>query len=108
MALAPQSWNRYSYVLNNPLKLTDPDGNMCVYHYLDEAHKRIGITSIDVNNIPKDFKAKGYEALNFAGDKSKDIGLSDGSAVRVSANSDRAKQLRELPIKAYVLRLLLD
>jgi hypothetical protein len=22
-----QSWNRYSYVLNNPLKLVDPDGN---------------------------------------------------------------------------------
>jgi hypothetical protein len=23
---APQSWNRYAYSLNNPLKLTDPDG----------------------------------------------------------------------------------
>ena len=23
----PQSWNRYSYVLNNPLKYTDPDGH---------------------------------------------------------------------------------
>jgi RHS repeat-associated protein len=22
----PQSWNRYSYVLNNPLRLVDPDG----------------------------------------------------------------------------------
>src|SRR5271154_7626890 len=22
----PQSWNRYSYVLNNPLQLTDPTG----------------------------------------------------------------------------------
>ncbi len=25
-ASAPQSWNRYSYVLNNPLKLVDPSG----------------------------------------------------------------------------------
>jgi hypothetical protein len=22
----PQSWNRYSYVLNDPVNLTDPDG----------------------------------------------------------------------------------
>jgi RHS repeat-associated protein len=25
---APQSWNRYSYVLNNPLALVDPDGEL--------------------------------------------------------------------------------
>ena len=67
---------------------------MRVYHYLDEAHKRIGITRIDRNKIPKDLKAKGYEALNFGGEKSKDTGLSDGSVVRLSANSDRAEQLR--------------
>jgi hypothetical protein len=27
---APQSWNRYSYTLNNPLKLVDPDGRTYV------------------------------------------------------------------------------
>jgi RHS repeat-associated protein len=27
---APQSWNLYSYVQNNPLSNTDPDGNDCV------------------------------------------------------------------------------
>jgi RHS repeat-associated protein len=27
----PQSWNMYSYVLNNPLNLVDPDGLDCVY-----------------------------------------------------------------------------
>ena len=28
---APQSWNAYSYVLNNPLNAVDPDGLDCVY-----------------------------------------------------------------------------
>jgi hypothetical protein len=28
---APQSWNAYSYVLNNPLNLIDPQGLDCVY-----------------------------------------------------------------------------
>ncbi len=27
----PQSWNLYSYVRNNPLKYTDPDGHDCIY-----------------------------------------------------------------------------
>jgi len=27
----PQSWNLYSYVLNNPLSAVDPDGRECVW-----------------------------------------------------------------------------
>jgi hypothetical protein len=28
----PQSWNRYTYVLNNPLALIDPLGEQCFYY----------------------------------------------------------------------------
>ena len=28
--LNPQSWNRYAYTLNNPLKHIDPDGNLTI------------------------------------------------------------------------------
>ena len=92
--IVPQSWNRYSYVLNNPLKLVDPDGEMWVYHYLDKEQKRIGIAWIEGNKIPKDLAAKGYKALNFGGEKSKDITLTDGSVMRLSATSGRPEQLR--------------
>jgi RHS repeat-associated protein len=32
----PQRWNRYSYVLNNPVRYTDPDGR-CVFVGIDTA-----------------------------------------------------------------------
>jgi RHS repeat-associated protein len=42
----PQSWNAYSYVLNNPLSAVDPTGLDCVY--LNDAGN--GIESIDQNS----------------------------------------------------------
>jgi RHS repeat-associated protein len=36
----PQSWNRYTYVLNNPLRLIDPDGLMDTDPSEDEQKKR--------------------------------------------------------------------
>jgi len=43
---SPQSWNRYVYVLNNPLLNIDPTGLDCVY--LDNAG--LGVESIDQNS----------------------------------------------------------
>jgi RHS repeat-associated protein len=42
----PQTWNQYSYVLNNPLSATDPDGYDCVY--LNNAGN--GVESVDQNS----------------------------------------------------------
>ena len=90
----PQSWNLYAYVLNNPLKLVDPDGMIWVYRYLDKEHTRIGIAWIEGNKIPKDLQAQGYQALNFGGQSSRDVTLTDGSVVRLNANSGNPLQLR--------------
>jgi RHS repeat-associated protein len=42
----PQTWNRYAYVLNNPLSAVDPTGLDCVY--LNDAGN--GVDSIDHNS----------------------------------------------------------
>jgi RHS repeat-associated protein len=90
----PQSWDRYSYVGNNPLKLTDPNGEMWIYEFLNKEHTRIGIAWIDGNKIPKNLLAAGYHALNFGGQDSRDITLTNGSVVRFSATSKNPLQLR--------------
>jgi len=92
--LIPQSWNRYTYCINSPLILVDPTGMMWVYHYLDKEKTRVGIAWIEGNKISKDLSAKGYKALAFGGAKSRDITLTDGSIVRLSANLGRPDVLR--------------
>ena len=44
----PQSWNLYSYVRNNPLINTDPDGHDCVVQSrIDDNHESISVSSGD-------------------------------------------------------------
>ncbi|MFZ0320174.1 MAG: RHS repeat-associated core domain-containing protein, partial [Candidatus Sulfotelmatobacter sp.] len=45
----PQSWNLYSYVRNNPLKYTDPDGHDCIYVDSDSG-KMTGFNRGDCDN----------------------------------------------------------
>jgi len=56
----PQSWNRYSYVLNNPMSAADPDGLDCVY--LNNAGD--GVESIDQNSNPEECGSNGGYWVN--------------------------------------------
>jgi len=82
---APQSWNAYSYVLNNPLKYSDPTGLDCIY--LNEAgngvdHIRPGDCESDSDN--------GYFVDSKQGTVTKsDVTFSnDGNVAVVSFQSD--------------------
>jgi RHS repeat-associated protein len=57
----PQSWNRYTYSINNPLKYTDPDGLRYVQRTLENGKIQYGWCDTDEcydNAIDKE--AKGY------------------------------------------------
>ena len=85
----PQSWNRYSYVMNEPLSLTDPSGmdwgvakyfdkenNQWVYHY----HYFTGEIG--------EYAGHKFEAVNFGGDDTRTLNFADGRTMAISNNAD--------------------
>jgi RHS repeat-associated protein len=57
----PQSWNRYSYTVNNPLKYTDPDGLRYVQRTLENGQIQYGwCATDDCYDNAIDSKSKGY------------------------------------------------
>ncbi len=71
----PQSWNMYSYALNNPLTNTDPTGLACVY-FNDEGN---AAESIDQNSNSGECGANGGDWVN---------GTTSFSQIRYNVNND--------------------
>jgi RHS repeat-associated protein len=53
-AANPQSWNLYNYVLNNPLKFTDPIGLYCYYGSLDSVSDALDNSQYDFRTNQKE------------------------------------------------------
>lgn len=56
---APQSWNAYSYVLNNPLNSVDPTGLDCIY-VDNNTGKQTGFNRGDCDNSTEEKANSGY------------------------------------------------
>jgi hypothetical protein len=84
----PQSWNLYSYVRNNPLRFTDPDGHDCTE---DENGNFVGDCSspgdelVTQSNISQQLSVYGQADTSFLGDLT-DFGLNLGFGLDNLAN----------------------
>ncbi len=58
---APQSWNRYSYCLNNPLGLIDPTGMIWVYQDLGNGQIQLGWFNGTEEQFRKQFAHSGWQ-----------------------------------------------
>jgi RHS repeat-associated protein len=88
----PQRWNRYAYVINNPLVLVDPDGLTDIYVFRPEA-KTNGTAW---NRAIKDAKANGNNVIMANGSNAsraaylKALGTPDAQVVFVGHSVDDA------------------
>jgi len=88
----PQRWNRYAYVINNPLVLVDPDGLTDIYVFRPEA-KTNGAAW---NRAIKDAKANGNNVIMANGSNAtraaylKALGTPDAQVVFVGHSVDDA------------------
>jgi len=48
----PQSWNLYSYVRNNPLKFTDPNGHLCLFGKIGSCSQPSVTSTVSYPEVP--------------------------------------------------------
>jgi RHS repeat-associated protein len=84
----PQSWNQYSYVINQPLSLIDPNGlDWGFANWTDDQ----GVRHTDYHYFTGDvgdWSGHSYTAVNFGGDATRTLDLFDGRTVAISNNPD--------------------
>ena len=79
----PQSWNRYTYVLNSPLVLVDPDGlDWGVTEWDDKNGHHTRYSWFDGKIGKRDGRT--YTAVNFGKSGSLDIAADGGALIRIS------------------------
>jgi RHS repeat-associated protein len=84
----PQSWNRYSYVINHPLSLVDPNGLDWGYsEWIDNNGVHVTSYHYFTGQIGS-YGGHDYKPVNFGGDATRTLDLYDGRTVTISNNPD--------------------
>ncbi len=85
----PQSWNRYSYVINHPLSLIDPDGlDWGVATWYDKEKRQWIIDYHYFTGEVGSWNGHEYSPVNFGNDSTRTLDLSDGRTVVISNDPD--------------------
>jgi RHS repeat-associated protein len=86
----PQSWNRYSYVMNHPLSLIDPDGlDWGVATWYDPRDKVWRTDYHYFSGEVGSWEGHTYKSVDFRGDATRTLDLSDGRTICI-ANDPKA------------------
>jgi RHS repeat-associated protein len=83
----PQSWNRYTYVMNNPLKFVDPSGMIWMVRDIDKRHRGYAWFDGTEKQAQKAW-GKSYKAVQFGSQDSIQIKLSDGGGTATLRKND--------------------
>jgi len=88
----PQSWNAYSYVNNNPLRRTDPDGRR-FQEFLEKLKNKLRYGVYGTEDDVKAEEARRRKELNDAATAAQDAALKQGVVVQVTVNGKTLDKL---------------
>jgi RHS repeat-associated protein len=99
----PQSWNRYSYVMNHPLTLIDPNGlDWGVATWYDKERDKYITHYRYFSGVIGEYNGHTYQAVDFGGDATRTLDLSDGRTVSISIHAEKngGTFMRDVTIRA--------